>query len=192
MPRVRKTRTKGKDVKNEPQKEERPQEENKSQKEELKNQIILNNCPGPVYINYYSTESKKVATPSLGNHWTKNPLDNRWLHLWHYNQELIKLESKFVQTADWKLFPQINHLFTAKKELLESGKIIDNTPLNEIVDLYYTGEPQVVRNRNTNFFQNTFYKFADIPEEGEIIEEISRSNTIKGRKPVKEDDELFY
>lgn len=187
MPRVKTTRTKGKDVQNEPQKEEKP-------REELRHQISLNNCPGPININYYyNTENKKEATPvDLKEHWTKNPLDNRWLYLWHYNQELIKLENKFAQTADWKLFPQINHFFTAKKELLGTGKIVDSTPLNEIVDLYYTGEPQVVRNRNTNFFQSTFYKFADIPEEGEIIEEVSRSNSIRGRKPIKEDDHLFY
>jgi len=163
----------------------------KEQKEE-EYQINIRNCQGPITIKKnINKKVKLIEEPANKNeHWTKNPLDDRWLHLWNYDQKIIKLQSEFYITVNWELFEKINHLFEAKKALIEEGKIIETTQIEELLRLYYTGEIDKLKNYNNSYYQLTHYRFAEDPEE-EQVEEISKRT--RGKQPIKNtDDHLYY
>ena len=184
MPKAAKRKITKKDVK----KNELPIKEEKERIEQ--NQLSIRNCQGPITINNnYSRKTKLIEEPVDKNeHWTKNPLDDRWLYLWNYDQKIIKLQSEFYITTNWELIDKINHLFEAKKILIKEGKIIETTPIEELIKLYYTGQIDQFRNYNNNYYQLTQYRFA----EEEEITEISKNHRIKGRQPTNTDDHLYY
>ena len=169
-------------------KSELPKKEEKERIEQ--NQISIRNCQGPITIkNNYNKKGKLIEEPIDKNeHWTKNPLDDRWLYLWNYDQKIIKLQSEFYITTNWEIIDKINHLFEAKKILIKEGKIIETTPIEELIKLYYTGQIDQFRNYNNNYYQLTQYRFA----EEEEITETSKSHRIKGRQPINTDDHLYY
>jgi hypothetical protein len=173
-------------------KNELPKEEKETKEQ---SQVSIRNCQGPITININSNnKTKLIKEPeNINEHWTQDPLDDRWLYLWHYEQKITKLQSEFFLKINWEVFGKINYLFEAKKILLEEGRILETIPIEGLKKLYYTGEVNLFKNYNNNYYQQTYYQFTDIPEEGEIIEEVSRNNRIKGRQPIQySDDHLFY
>ena len=154
------------------------------------NQFSIRNCQGPITINNnYNRKAKLIEEPvDKDEHWTKNPLDDRWLYLWHCDQKIIKLQSEFYITTNWELIEKINHLFEAKKILIKEGRILETTPIEELIKLYYTGEIDKLRNYNNSYYQLTQYRFA---EEEEIIE-TSGSHRIKGKQSTNINDHLYY
>ncbi len=181
MPRAKsvKTSAKGKDA----QTQSEPQQiidETRS--------ITINNSQVQIITNNNNQPKPRGQKVDLTNHWTKDPLDERWLYVWHYNQQLVKVENKFIETANWNEIKKINSLWDQKTELLANGIILDCTPIEELKLLYYTGDIQALKNLHNRYFQPSYFKFANIYEPGEIIEEVSRSSSIRGRKPLKFED----
>ena len=182
MPKAKTTRKRI--TKKDANKSELPKEE-KEIKEQ--SQYSIKNCQGPITINNnYNKKAKLIEEPVEKNeHWTKDPLDDRWLHLWHCDQKIIKLQSEFYITINWELIEKINHLFEAKKILIKEGRILETTPIEELIKLYYTGEIDKLRNYNNSYYQLTQYRFAE-------EETTERSHRIKGRQPTNIDDHLYY
>lgn len=152
------------------------------------NQYKFENCTGSITINHYNKKEETNTPVNKLEHWTNNPLDDRWLYLWNYNQNLIKINNEFIRTHDWELIEKQNHLLEAKRILLEYGTILDTTSKAELILQYYTGDIRGLKNLYNNYFQPSFYQFG--PDEEEEIVEVTRSKRIRGKQPIY-DDELF-
>src|SRR6185436_1570219 len=65
------------------------------------NQYIFKNCTGAITIKYLN-KNKAIELPGDDNeHWTKNPLDDRWLYWHHINQQIAEATNDFLRDADW-------------------------------------------------------------------------------------------
>src|SRR5829696_8988545 len=100
MPKAKTTRKRI--TKKEAKKTELQKQEEKKRVEQ--NQISIRKCQGPITINNYNKKGKLIEEPIDKNeHWTKNPLDDRWLYLWNYDQKIIRLQSEFYITTNWEI-----------------------------------------------------------------------------------------
>lgn len=136
------------------------------------------NCSGPITINNnHQTKPKQEIIPeNPTNHWTINKHDIRWLHLWHIEQQINRLQFEFHKTVNWKEYKKIQHLNKAKKALIESGTVLETITNEELLRLYYNREISTLKNYSNHYFQYCYY---ELPEEGEIVEEVLSS---QGRK----------
>ena len=134
-------------------------------------------CTGPIIINnnYQHKQTKILEDPT--NHWTQNKNNSeKWIHLYHIDQKITKLQNEFYRTANWELFRKIEFLNESKRTLLEQGVILDPIELEELKKVYYDGEGNVIKNYNNSYYLYTYFQF---PEEGEIIEDVT--NTQRGK-----------
>ena len=148
------------------------------------NQYIFKNCTGAITIKYLN-KNKAIELPGDDNeHWTKNPLDDRWLYWWHINQQINKATKEFLKDPRWEYIERRNSLQETEKKLLEEGKILDPTEKDKLILLYYTGGAKELRNYNNNYFEHTYHTFEPEEEKEETRVEVVSTNfrRLRGKK----------
>jgi hypothetical protein len=129
-------------------------------------------CTGPIIINNnHGSKKKERSIPEdPSKHWTYNRYDIRWLHLWHIEQQINRLQFEFHKTVNWNAYKTIHHLNKSKETLISQGIILETISTEELLKQYYNYGISTVKNYNNHYFQYCYYTH---PEEGEIIEEVS-------------------
>ena len=135
------------------------------------------NCSGPIIINNYHNSYQPYIPKDPENHWTRNKNSSeKWIHLYHIDQKITKIQNEFYRTANWELQKKIGFLNESKRILLEKGTILDPIETDELLKLYYDGEGNIIKNFNNSYYLYTFFQF---PEPGEIIiEDVTQNNQI--------------
>ena len=138
------------------------------------------NCTGPITINNHYKETINIPQ-NTKDHWTADRNNTeQWLHLWHLDQKITKLQNEFYRTANWDNIKKINFLQEAKTTLLETGTILDPSDTDELAKLYYDGEGNIIKNFNNNYYLYTYFRYY---EPGEIIIEDITNKSQKGKIP---------
>ena len=148
------------------------------------------NCTGPITINNHYKETITIPHNTQA-HWTADRNNTeQWLHLWHLDQKITKLQLEFYRTANWDNIKKINFLQEAKTTLLETGTILDPRDIDELAKIYYDGEGNIVKNYNNNYYVYTYFRYY---EPGEIIIEdiTNKSQKTKLPKYTVHSDELY-
>jgi hypothetical protein len=136
-------------------------------------------CTGPIIINNNYTQKQTIIPADPKDHWTQSKNSSeKWIHLYHIDQKITKLQNEFYRTANWELFKKIEFLNESKRILLEQGTILDPIEIDELLKLYYDGEGNIIKNYNNSYYLYTFFQ---CPEPGEIITEDVTRNNQKGK-----------
>src|SRR5438445_11358920 len=73
-------------------------------------QYIFKNCTGAITIKHHN-RNKAIELPGDDSeHWTKNPLHDRWLYWWHINQQINKATKEFLKDPKWEYIERRNNL----------------------------------------------------------------------------------